>query len=72
VECVAQLPKGVHKHKRFQENGHGWPQPLFIATQANRAVVPLRAVSARSPDRVVLGMGHGGDLPNGQIPMTTN
>ena len=37
----AQLPKGVHKCMRCQEGGHGQPYPLFIATQANRAIIPL-------------------------------
>ena len=56
----AQLPKSVHKCMGFQVSGHGRPPPLFIATQANRAVVPLRAVSMRAPDRAVPGTGQGG------------
>jgi hypothetical protein len=50
VECVAQLPKGVHKCKRCQASGQGRPHPLFIATQANRVVIPLGAVCTRAPD----------------------
>ena len=68
----AQLPKGVHKCMKCQGSGQGQPHSLFIATQANRVVIPLKAVSVRSPDRVVPGTGHGGDLPNGQILTVTN
>ena len=52
----------------FQESGHGRPHPLFIATQANRAIGPLELLSMRSLDMSVPDIGHGGDLPNGQIP----
>jgi hypothetical protein len=68
VDCVAQLPKGVHKCMRCQESGQGWPHPLFIATQANRAISPLELQSARSTDRAVPGTEKGRDLPNSRIP----
>ena len=45
---------------RYQEGDQGWPHPLFIATQANRVVIQLGVVFARSPDRAVPGTGQGG------------
>ena len=67
----AQLTKGVHKCMKCQESGQGQPHPLFIATQANKAIGPLELLSARSPNMPMPGTEHGSDLLNGQIPMAS-
>jgi hypothetical protein len=62
----------LHKPPRLkgtQEPAQGQAPPLFIAPKPNRAIGAKLLVSARAPDRAVPGTGHGGALPNGQIPM---
>jgi hypothetical protein len=53
----------------FQESGQAWPQGLFIATQAYKAVGPLELIFC-----VVTGQGavtpdNLSDDPNSRIPM---
>ena len=63
MDCVCSAHKGYNKCMKCQEDGQGWPHPLFIATQVNRVVVPLGAVCAGAPDTAVAHRPWGGGAP---------